>query len=130
MFLVPVWPLDSATGDAQGRRMAEDENGEVPKLPPDARLGSLDERLDRLQRADAAKQAKTAVDPNMRIAQLVIGYLIGGPLGGALLGWGLDSLLGTFPRLLVLMLFLGFGAGFWNIMRISRNTPSRNSDGR
>jgi len=130
MFLVPVWPLDSATGDAQGRRMAEDENGEVPKLPPDARLGSLDERLDRLQQADAAKQAKTAVDPNMRIAQLVIGYLIGGPLGGALLGWGLDSLLGTFPRLLVLMLFLGFGAGFWNIMRISRNTPSRNSDGR
>ena len=130
MFLVPVWPLDSATGDAQGRRMAEDENGEVPKLPPDARLGSLDERLDRLQQADAAKQAKTAVDPNMRIAQLVIGYLIGGPLGGALLGWGLDSLLGTFPRLLVLMLFLGFGAGFWNIMRISRNPPSRNSDGR
>jgi len=130
MFLVPVWPLDSATGDAQGRRMAEDENGEVPKLPPDARLGSLDERLDRLQQADAAKQAKTAVDSNMRIAQLVIGYLIGGPLGGALLGWGLDSLLGTFPRLLVLMLFLGFGAGFWNIMRISRNTPSRNSDGR
>ena len=110
--------------------MAEDEIDEVPKLPPDARLGSLDERLDRLQQADAAKQAKTAVDPNMRIAQLVIGYLIGGPLGGALLGWGLDSLLGTFPRLLVLMLFLGFGAGFWNIMRISRNTPSRNSDGR
>ena len=104
--------------------MAEDENGEVPKLPPDARLGSLDERLDRLQQTEAAKQAKTQVDPNMRIAQVVIGYLIGGPLGGALIGWGLDSLLGTFPRLLLLMLFLGFGAGIWNIVRISRNTPS------
>jgi len=109
--------------------MAEDENDEVPKLPPDARLESLDERLDRMQQAEAAKQAKTAVDPNMRTAQLVIGYLIGGPLGGALIGWGLDSLFGTFPWLLLLMLFLGFGAGFWNIMRISRNTPSRNSDG-
>jgi ATP synthase protein I len=104
--------------------MDEDEIDEVPKLPTDARLESLDRRLDRLQQEEAAKQAKTRVDPNMRIAQVVIGYLIGGPLGGALLGWGLDSLFGTFPRLLLLMLFLGFGAGIWNIVRISRNTPS------
>ena len=101
--------------------MAEDETGEVPKLPPDARLESLDERLDQLQQAEAAKQAKTAVDPNMRIAQLVIGYLIGGPLGGALIGWGLDSLFGTFPTLLLVMLFLGFGVGVRNILRISKN---------
>ena len=124
MLLVPVWPFEFTGGDAQGRRMAEDENDEVPKLPPDARLESLDRRLDRLQQAEAAKQAKRQVDPNMRIAQLVIGYLIGGPLGGALIGWGLDSLFGTFPRLLLLMLFVGFGAGIWNIVRISRNTPS------
>ena len=104
--------------------MAEDENDEVPKLPPDARLGSLDERLDRLQRAEAAKQAKTAVDPNMRVAQLVIGYLIGGPLGGALIGWGLDSLFGTFPKLLILMLFLGFGVGVRNVLRVSKMPPS------
>jgi len=105
--------------------MAEDETGEVPKLPPDARLESLDKRLERLQQAEADKQAKAQVDPNMRIAQLVIGYLIGGPLGGALIGWGLDSLFGTFPRLLLLMLFLGFGASVWNIVRISRNPPSQ-----
>ena len=79
--------------------MAEDENDEVPKLPPDARLESLDKRLDRLQQAEAAKRAKAAVDPNMRITQIVIGYLVGGPLGGALIGWGLDSLFGTKPWL-------------------------------
>ena len=105
--------------------MAEDETDEVPKLPPDARLESLDRRLDRLQQAEAKKQARTQVDPNMRIAQVVIGYLIGGPLGGALIGWGLDSLFGTFPWLLLLMLFFGFGAGIWNIVRISRNSPSQ-----
>ena len=104
--------------------MAEDETDEVPKLPPDARLESLDERLDRLQQAEAAKQAKTAVDPNMRIAQLVIGYLIGGPLGGALIGWGLDSLFGTFPTLLLVMLFLGFAVGVRNILRISKVPPA------
>ena len=107
--------------------MAEDETEEVPKLPPDARLESLDRRLDQLQQEEAKRQAKTRVDPNMRIAQLVIGYLIGGPLGGALIGWGLDSLLGTFPKLLLLLLFLGFGAAVWNIVRISRNPLSPGS---
>jgi len=104
--------------------MAEDETEEVPKLPPDARLESLDKRLDRLQQAETDKQARRQVDPNMRIGQVVIGYLIGGPLGGALIGWGLDSLFGTFPKLLVLVLMFGFGAGIWNIVRISRNFPS------
>jgi ATP synthase protein I len=107
--------------------MAEDEDNEVPKLPPDARLGSLDERLDRLQQEEAAKQAKTQVDPNMRIAQVVIGYLIGGPLGGGLLGYGMDRLFGTKPWLTLVMLFLGFGVGIRNVLRISRNTPSEGS---
>jgi len=103
--------------------MAEDETGEVPKLPPDARLESLDERLDRLQQAEAKKQAKAAVDPNMRIAQAVIGYLIGGPLGGGLLGWGLDSLFGTKPWLTLVLLFLGFGVGVRNVLRLSKASP-------
>ena len=104
--------------------MAEDENGEVSKLPPDARLESLDERLDRLQREEARKTGTAQVDPNMRIAQVVIGYLIGGPLGGGLLGFGLDSLFGTKPWLTLVMLLLGFGVGIRNVLRISRNTPS------
>jgi ATP synthase protein I len=103
--------------------MAEDETGEVPKLPPDARLESLDRRLDRLRQEEARKEANAQGDPNMRTAQLVIGYLIGGPLGGALIGWGLDSLFGTKPWLMLLMLFLGFGVGIKNILRISKSPP-------
>ena len=105
--------------------MAEDESDEVPKLPPDARLESLDERLDRLQEAEARRSQNTQVDPNMRIAQVVIGYLIGGPLGGGLLGFGLDTLFGTKPWLTLVMLFLGFGVGIRNVLRVSRNTPSQ-----
>jgi len=107
--------------------MAEDENDEVPKLPPDARLESLDERLDRLQQAEARRTRNVQVDPNMRIAQVVIGYLIGGPLGGGLLGFGLDSLFGTKPWLTLVMLFLGFAVGIRNVLRVSRNTPSQGS---
>jgi len=108
--------------------MAEDETEEAPKLPPDARLESLDERLDQAQQREAAKVAKAQGDPNMRAAQLVIGYLIGGPLGGGLLGWGLDSLFGTKPWLTLVMLFLGFGVGIRNVLRISK-TPSGQGPG-
>jgi ATP synthase protein I len=103
--------------------MAEDETEEVPKLPTDARLESLDRRLDRAQQAEAAKTVKAQGDPNMRIAQTVIGYLIGGPLGGGLIGWGLDSLFGTKPWLTLVMLLLGFGVGVRNILRISKTPP-------
>ena len=108
--------------------MAEDETGEVPKLPPDARLDSLEERLDRVQRREAEEARKKQVDPNMRAAQLVIGYLIGGPVGGGLLGWGLDSLFGTKPWLTLVMLFLGFGVGVRNILRISKAPTGRASE--
>ena len=105
--------------------MTEDDIEEAPKLPPDARLESLDERLDRAQRREAEEARKKQVDPNMRVTQLVIGYLIGGPLGGGLLGWGLDSLFGTKPWLTLVMLFLGFGVGVRNILRIAKNTSGQ-----
>ena len=70
--------------------MAEDETDEVPKLPPDARLELLDRRLDKMQRAEAAKTVKAQGDPTSRIGQLVLSHLVGAPLGGGFLGWLLD----------------------------------------
>ncbi len=61
--------------------MAEDETDEVPKLPPDARLESLEKRLERLQQAEAAKPAQVHGDPNYRIGQLVLSHLVGAPIG-------------------------------------------------
>ncbi|MCL6728639.1 AtpZ/AtpI family protein [Sphingomonas hankyongi] len=109
--------------------MAEDESEEVPKLPPDARLESLDQRLERLQQVEAKRTGVTRPDPGTRIAQQAFGHLIGAPVGGAVIGWGLDSLVGltghrTFPLLTLLMLFFGFGVGVRNIMRITKTrTP-------
>ncbi|WP_308517439.1 AtpZ/AtpI family protein [Sphingomonas flavescens] len=108
--------------------MAEDETGEVPKLPPDARLESLDERLERLQQAEAKRTEVPQVSPGTRIAQQAFGHLIGAPVGGAVIGWGIDSLAAmagykTFPLFLLLMLFFGFGVGLRNVVRIT-NTRS------
>jgi len=109
--------------------MAEDETGEAAKLPPDARLESLDRRLDRLQQAEAKRIGVTQPSPGTRIAQQAFGHLIGAPVGGAVIGWGLDSLAAlaghrTFPLFLLLMLFFGFGVGVRNVVRITNTrTP-------
>ena len=109
--------------------MAEDDSEEVSKLPPDARLESLDERLDRLQQAEAKRTQRVQPDPSNRLWQQLFGQLIGAPFAGAVIGWGLDRLaasLGhrTFPLFFVLMLFFGFGVGVRNIMRLSKTrTP-------
>jgi ATP synthase protein I len=125
MFLVPVWPLDFSRGDAQGRCMAEDETDEVPKLPPDARLESLDKRLDQLQQAEAKRTAKRQPDRNYQAGQLVLSNLIGAPAGGFIIGFVLDKWLGTKPWLMLLMLFAGFAVAIWNVIRISNSASGK-----
>jgi ATP synthase protein I len=111
-------------GDAQGGRMVEDDTGEVPKLPPDKRLDSLDVRLDRLQQAEAKRTAKRQPDANYQTGQLVLSQLVGCPLGGGIVGWLLDRWFGTRPWLMLVMLFLGFAVGVWNVIRISNKATS------
>ena len=112
--------------------MAEDEIDEPSKLPPDARLESLDERLERLQRAEAKRTEQVQPNASDKLWQQLFGQLIGAPVGGAVIGWGLDSLAGmlgrrTFPLFFLLMLFFGFGVGVRNIMRLSKTrTPPGN----
>ena len=107
--------------------MATDEagmgnTGQDPKLPPDARLDSLEERLERAQRIEAERTRKAQPNPSNRIWQQLFSHLIGAPAGGGLIGWGLDSLFGTFPVFFLAMLFLGFGVGVMNVMRISKTS--------
>src|SRR3954462_10751168 len=89
----------------------EDELGQDPKSPQDARLTSLDERLARAQAEETARSGRAGraqrrgQDQGMRVLSVLVSY----PLGSALIGWGIDRLVGT--RWVVLaMLFLGFGA--------------------
>ena len=124
MFLA-LPALFSSTGDAQGSHMAEDETDEVPKLPPDARLESLDKRLERLQQAEAKRTSRSEPDPNYRAGQLVLSHLVGAPAGGFIIGFALDKWLGTKPWLMLLMLFLGFAVGIWNVIRISSSSSGK-----
>jgi ATP synthase protein I len=101
--------------------MAENGPGQYPELPEDARLASLDERLTRAQADEAVRtgQDRKPADQNEQLGNRVLSYLIGGMLGGAAIGWALDQLFDTTPWLLLIMLFLGTVAGFWNIIKLS-----------
>jgi ATP synthase protein I len=99
--------------------VATDETGQDPKLPPDARLDSLEQRLGRLQEAEAKRTNVVQPDPNYRIGQLVLGHLA----GGFVIGLGLDALFGTRPVFMLLLLFFGFGVGIRNVIRISKTPP-------
>ncbi len=103
--------------------MTTDETGEDPRLPPDARIDSLEKRIERVQQVEAERTRRPEPDPNYRTGQRVLGHLVGGPLGGGLIGWGLDYWLGTLPWMLLTMLFLGFAVGVRNVLRISKTPP-------
>ena len=105
--------------------MVENEPGQAPrKLPEDARIDSLEERLMVAKaREDERRASRTQkADESERLGNKVLSLLIGGLAGGALIGWVLDRLFGTGNLLLVLMMVLGVVGGFWSIFKIA-NTP-------
>ncbi len=104
--------------------MAENEPG-PDTLGQDARITSLDARLTAAQAAEAHRTGagKAAVDDGSRLGNRVLAELIGGMVGGALIGWVIDRFAGTQPWGLLAMLFLGTGAAFRNIIRISSKRP-------
>jgi len=53
----------------------------------------------------------------------VLSQLIGGPVGGAVIGWVLDRLLGTSPLLLLALMAFGIVVAFRNIIKISGERP-------
>jgi ATP synthase protein I len=105
--------------------MAEDESGQDPKLPEDARLPSLDQRLKQAQADEAIRtgRARKTADRNEQLGNRVLSYLIGGFAGGALIGWVLDRLFGTSPLLLIVLMLLGAVGGFWNIIKLANQRP-------
>jgi ATP synthase protein I len=104
--------------------MAERESGQDP-IGEDARLRSLDERLKQAQHDEAVRTgtAQAGQDANTRLGNRVLAELIGGMAGGALIGWVIDRFAGTSPWALLVMLFLGIGVAFRNIVRISNQRP-------
>lgn len=103
--------------------MAQDEPEEAPKLPPDARLESLDERLGELHKVEAERVKREQSNRVRQFGQRMAGQMIGAPAGGLLIGWGLDSLFNTKPLFMIILLFVGFGVGLRNVYYWTKKSP-------
>jgi ATP synthase protein I len=106
--------------------MAEESERQDDRLPADQRLDSLEARLAEAQRKEAVRTGKgPAPDANEQLGQRVLATLIGGLLGGTLIGWLLDRLLGTWPMLFITLMVLGTASGFWSIIKMSNAKTKR-----
>ena len=108
--------------------MAEDENGQGPASPQDARLTSLEERLNRAEQVEAGRTAVPVAGSAVRSTSLrLIQSMVGVPLGALLIGWFLDRLFGTKPWIMLALLFLGFGGALLDALRQTKKGPDRAS---
>lgn len=98
---------------------------EPEPLPEDARLTSLDERLRRARLEEDARTAgkRKQPRPGQKQGMRILSDLIGIPFGSALIGWTIDRWAGTMPWTMLALMFLGFGAAVWNVLRISKQPP-------
>ena len=107
--------------------MVANGTGQDPHSPKDARLESLDQRLDRIKAEEdrktegrmSAESQRVIKSAGMRILSVLIGY----PLGGFLIGWVLDQWLNTFPWFSLGLMFLCFGLAFREVWRSANQRP-------
>lgn len=105
--------------------MNGDEPGQDPIEANDSRLNALDERLKAAHHAEKVRKGSRHKKPGRGYSQgnRVLSELIAGIAGGALIGWVVDRWLDSSPVALLVMLFLGIGVAFRNIIRISNERP-------
>lgn len=94
----------------------------------DDNLKDLGEKLDAIhgrEQADKRLTARQEKDAeNMSNGMRAGAELVGAIMAGGLIGWGLDSWLGTKPFMLIIFLLLGVCTGFYNVWRTTQNIGS------
>ena len=91
----------------------------------DQRLTSLEDRLKAAQRAEGELNGprdvgKAFTGKGVSQGNRVLSVLVGSPLGGLVIGFALDQVLGTQPKFMLGLLIFGIVAGFVQVLRISR----------
>ena len=94
-------------------------------IAEDARIDALEERLKAAREREEVRNRPqgAGVDANYRSGNRVLADLLGGILGGAVIGGTIDYFAGTSPWGLLIMLFLGIGVAFSNVIRAANARP-------
>lgn len=84
-------------------------------------LENLKTRVKKAQLANAPKSVSGLNEQHAYgMAMRLVAELISGLIVGLIIGYFLDRMLGTKPWLLILFIFLGLGAGIFNVMRAAK----------
>ena len=107
--------------------MAQDPTDPNSPTPgEDPALGSLQARLDAARQAEEARIARDHAplrDDSRAMAGQVAGTLLGYPIGGIVIGWGLDEVFGTLPWIMIVLMFGAFAGA---LLQVARNNNQRN----
>ena len=105
--------------------MAQDPSDPTtPPLAEDPALGSLQSRLDAARRAEDERLARDHAplrDQGRSVGMQVASTMVGYPLGGIVVGWGLDSVFGTRPWIMIVLMFLAFAGACLQVVRGNNN---------
>ena len=86
-------------------------------MAQDPDLESLDRRIADARAAEAARnQGPLGGMAAATGAKSIAGIMVGYPLGGIVLGYGLDRLLGTLPWITIGLMFAAFIAACFQVM--------------
>lgn len=102
----------------------EPRKPDAPEAGADPALDSLEQRLAHTRKAEEDRLAREHVplqdqarSAGMQIASTMVGY----PLGGIIIGLGLDRLFGTLPWIMISLMFLAFAGACLHVVRLNKN---------
>ena len=87
----------------------------------DPQLGSLDERIAAARKAEDARVASEHVNIVRTTGKQVISTMVGYPLGGIIIGFGLDRLFGTAPWIMLGLMFAAFAGACLHVVQMNKN---------
>lgn len=82
------------------------------------RLSDLDQRIDRTVEEHREEESRPSIHANVgRYGFRMVTDFMAAIIVGGLIGYGLDTLFGTKPLMLLIMLLLGFAAGVASLLK-------------
>ena len=92
----------------------------TPPVGEDPALSSLQQRLDTARKSEDARLARDHAplrDQGRSVGMQVASTMVGYPLGGIVIGWGLDQLFGTRPWIMLGLMFMAFAGACLQVVR-------------
>ena len=104
--------------------MAHDpDDAPKPPVAQDPALDSLDARINAARKAEDERLAQehVPVNQNSGMAWSAVSTMLGYPLGGIIVGFGIDQWLDTTPWVTIGLMFTAFIGAFLQVVRFSQN---------